>query len=157
MTIPPSTSFLIAQQEIADARSDPLLEPVTFSELDREALTLTVEMKSKIDKEKYILKISFENYNEWPPLFEFVDPATDKEGTKHAYPLCSDSFFHSHPCICNPCSRKSYGSYSGIHEGWNLVGWKENAKIGTLTNLRAILQTIYFRINNKEHYQGRMA
>lgn len=157
MTIPPSISFLIVQQEIVDAKNDPLLEPVTFSELDKETLTLTVEMQSKIDKERYFLKINFENYKEWPPLFEFVDPITGKEGTKHAYPRCNDHFFYPHPCICNPCSRKSYGSYSGVHKDWNLVGWKENAKIGTLTNLWAILQTIYLRINNKKHYLGRMA
>ena len=156
MTVPSATSLLIAQQELTDARSDPLLESVTFSELNKEALTLTAVMRSNIDQERYILKIQLDNYKEWPPLLEFIDPSTEQEGTKHAYPQCDDSFFHGSPCICNPCSRKSYDGYSGVHSDWNLVGWKQNPQVNSLTNLRAILKAIYSRINTKQYYKGRM-
>ena len=157
MTVPPTTSLLIAQHEINDAKNNPVLKLVTFSEFNKEDLALTVEMQSKIDQERYILKIEFDNYKEWPLLLEFIDPSTGREGTKPAYPKCNDSFFHSHPCICNPCSRKSYSSYSGIHNNWNLVGWKQNPQVSSLTNLQSILQAIYFRINTKGRYKGRMA
>ena len=157
MTVPSTTSLLIAQQELTYARSDPRLESVTLSELNKEALTLTAEMRSEIDQERYILKIQFDNYKEWPPLLEFIDPSTEQEGTKHAYPQCDDSFFYGSPCICNPCSRKSYDGYSGVHSSWDLVGWKQNPKVSGLTNFRAILLALHFRIKTKQYYKGRMA
>ena len=64
-----------------------------------------------------ILEVQCDNYTEWPPLLEFIDPDTKESGTKHAYPRGNDSFFNDQlPCICNPCSRKSYKEYGGPHK-----------------------------------------
>jgi len=157
MTVTLTISNKTISEELKDCED--LYKPDYFeiSEVDEESQTLVVKMKSKIDQEKYILKIKFDNYKEWPLLLEFIDPLTGQEGTKHAYPKCTDSFFHDFPCICNPCSRKSYSEYSAVHRDWNLVGWKQNPKVGSLTNLRTILKAIYSRINSEQLYRGRMA
>lgn len=114
-------------------------------------------MKSRIDDQEYILSVKFDNYKEWPPYLEFIDPITGMEGTKNAYPLGDDSFFHSHPCICHPYSRKAYSNYSNVHkDDWSLIGWQQNPKVTTLTNLESMLKAIYARINNELFYKGRM-
>ena len=156
MTVPPTISNKIISEELKDCSDLCKLDCFEISDVDIENQTFVVKMKSKIDQEKYILKIKFGNYNEWPPFLEFIDPSTGEAGTRHAYPTCTDSFFHSHPCICNPCSRKSYGEYSAVHNDWNLIGWKQNPKVGSLTTLQAILRAIYSRINNEQFYTGRM-
>ncbi len=117
-----------------------------------------MNLKSKLDNEKYILEVRFDNYKEWPLYLEFIDPVTGEKGTKNAYPKGDDSFFHQHPCICNPCSRKAYADYSGVHKDadWTLAGWQQNQKTNTLVDLRSILEAIYARINNRDIYQGRM-
>lgn len=157
MTVAPAISSKTIRAELKDCGD--LCKPGCFeiSEVDEESQTFVVKMRSRIDQEEYVLKIKFDNYNEWPPILEFIDPSTGQEGTKHAYPKCTDSFFHDSPCVCNPCSRKSYGEHPGVHRDWNYVGWKQNPKVGSLTNLRAILGAVYSRINSKELYVGRMA
>jgi len=157
VTVAPAISRKTIRAELKDCGD--LCKPGCFeiSEVDEKSQTLVVKMRSRIDQEEYILKTKLDNYREWPPLLEFIDPSTGQEGTKHAYPKCTDSFFHSFPCICNPCSRKSYDGYSGVHKDWNPAGWKQNSKVGSLTNLRAIFEAIYSRINSEELYTGRMA
>lgn len=113
-------------------------------------------MKSRIDDQSYILEVKFDNYKELPLHLEFIDPVTGNPGTKNAYPKNNDSFFHPQLCICHPCSRKSYGGYANVHNDWTLAAWQQNPKVTTLTNLKAIIQAIYFRINNEITYEGRM-
>lgn len=129
-----------------------------ISEINETDLKFTVLMVSPIDEELFIIEILFDNYPQMPPLIEFLDPQTGARGVKNAYPKNRDSFFHSMPCICNPCSRKSYKafSHSAPHGDWQFNGWKTNPKVGNLKSLNWILATIYTRISNKQHYEGRM-
>lgn len=131
-----------------------------ISEIDEPNQTFTVEMVSSIDNEKYVIEIKFDNYPEIPLLIDFVDPQTGEKGIKKAYPFKKgDSFFHPHPCICNPCSRKSYSEFlqGAPHSDWKMIGWQTNSHIGTLKNVGAILTAIYFRIRNPLFYDERMA
>ena len=159
MTATPSLSLQIVIEQLKECRS--MIESGFFeiSDIDEKNSTFRVTMKSKIDNQEYILEVIFDNFDEWPLYLEFIDPNTGGKGTKHAYPKCNDSFFHTHPCICNPCSRKAYKDYSGVHKDsdWTLIGWKQNLKTNSLINLETILKAIYSRINNKILYVGRMA
>lgn len=133
-----------------------------ISSYDTNTQTFMVNLTSKIDDEKYILEVNCENYNEWPPLLEFIDPETGESGTHNAYPDGGDSFFNrmqSMGCICNPCSRKSYKGYDGPHKddtSWILTGWKSNPKVSSLITLSAIITAIHRRINDESKYKGRM-
>lgn len=130
-----------------------------ISEIDESSQTFTVRMKSQIDQEEYILEVRYDDYPELPLLLEFIDPETGEPGTEHAYPKCSDTFFHTMPCICNPFSRKSYKAFlpNAPHQDWSLVGWQTNPQVGALKSVDSILRTIYSRISRKDLYNGRMA
>jgi hypothetical protein len=116
-------------------------------------------MKSPIDNQEYIIEIRFDSYKEIPLNIEFIEPNNPSaRGTKNAYPLGKGkygSFFHEKlPSICHPCSRKAYSP--DLHHEWELAGWQQNPQIGSLTNLRAILSAIYWRISDEDEYGGRM-
>lgn len=158
MTVPPSTSFLIAQQELFDAKNDPSLQSVTLSELNKETLVFTAKMQSPVDDEIYLMDFQLDNYKAWPPLIEFIDPDTGVRGGHRAYPKSQgDGFFHSTPCICNPCSRKAYKDYSGVHKEWDINNWMQMQETNSLKDLKSILKSIYGRISNSDYYSGRMA
>lgn len=140
-----------------------------ISEIDEASQLFTVKMTSPVNLrpsgeppvyETFILEVRFDDYPEIPLLLEFLDPKTGERGSKSAYPKGKDSFFHPKlPCICNPCSRKSYKSFNPLapHGDWTLSGWQTNKKVGTLKSVDAILRTIYLRISNPNTYVGRMA
>jgi hypothetical protein len=129
-----------------------------LSEIDQANQLFTVSMKSPIDGQEYILEVIFSDFPELPLILEFIDPVTKQKGTKNAYPKNDDSFFHAAPCICNPCSRKSYIQFqaNGPHQDWQLIGWQQNPKVGALITLDSILRTIYLRISSNDMYKGRM-
>jgi len=158
MSVDKTISLFQIRKEISECDQDTRNYGWIFSEINESAQQFSVEMSSLIDNEKYIIDIIFDNYREIPLLLEFVHPETKENGIKSAYPKAKDSFFHDYPCICNPCSRKSYQQYNRTapHGDWKFTGWETNPQIGSLKNLRAILQAIYFRINNPQHYVGRM-
>lgn len=129
-----------------------------YSEIDEEQMCFTIRMVSPVDEQLFILRIQFDDYPEIPLYLDFIDPENGNLGTKHAYPKKErDSFFHPHPCICNPSSRKAYQGFSGGPHNWTMIGWQGNPQTGTLKNLEAILKAIYSRISNPNYYDGRMA
>ena len=131
-----------------------------ISYINEKAQSFHVQMISPIDKEKYNIEIKFDNYKSIPLLIEFIDPKSNKRGIQRAYPKSqgfAGVFFHRHPCICHPCSRKAYKSEGGPHKDWSLGGWRQNPRVGTLTEIKAILLAIYSRISNGELYGGRMS
>lgn len=139
-----------------------------ISEIDEPNQLFTVKMTSPIGIEKvqgspinevYLLEVKFDDYPELPLLLEFIDPKTGERGSKSAYPKVNNSFFHDMPCICNPCSRKSYQSFDpkAPHGDWKFSGWQTNSKVGTLKSVDTILRAIYSRISDPETYVGRMA
>jgi hypothetical protein len=138
-----------------------------ISEIDESNQVFSVKMTSPINLkppqeptvyEEFILEVRFDDYPEIPLLLEFIDPNTGERGSKNAYPKGMDSFFHPMPCICNPCSRKSYKSFSSDapHGDWTLSGWQTNVQVRTLKTVDSILRTIYSRISNPSTYAGRM-
>jgi hypothetical protein len=138
-----------------------------ISEIDEPNQLFTVTMKSPLSLRKendqavhetFILEVKFDDFPEIPLLLEFIDPKTGEKGTRNAYPKTNNSFFHRMPCICNPCSRKSYKSFNpkAPHGDWKYTGWQTNAKVGTLKTVGAILKAIYSRISDPETYAGRM-
>jgi hypothetical protein len=111
----------------------------------------------------FIIEADFENYKEWPPLFEFIDPDSGARGVRRAYPQSTDSFFHSSgPCICAPFNRKAYKSVvdTGPHGDWGFGDWmtsKANnydwSHIRTIGDMLSVIQT---RIAIPDLYRGRM-
>jgi hypothetical protein len=160
LTVDPSITLSIIKQEIAECKSEPLLNDIEISNVNELEQSFNVKIISPIDNEVYKLIIKFDNYKEIPLLIEFVDPVTCEEGTKNAYPSCNGQgggFFHEYPCICNPCSRKSYLGYSNVHREWNdLTKWQTIPEVGSLKNLHNILLAINRRIRNSTTYTGRM-
>lgn len=158
MTVEPSISLSIVKKELEECRKDASAYGWEISEPDESNQTFTVKMKSSIDNEEYLIEIKFDNYKEYPLLIEFVNPKTGEKGTRNAYPSNTDSFFHTFPCICHPCSRKAYQSFvrGAPHTDWTLAGWEMNQGTGSLKNIRAILKAISSRIRNPEFYKGRM-
>jgi len=157
MAVDARISLAIVRKELEDCLADASRNKWEISKIDEEQQKFSVTMRSPVDDEVYIVQVKFDNYKQLPLYIEFIDPDTGKAGTKHAYPKSkghAGGFFHGHPCICHPCSRKAYNP--GPHKDWNLTGWQQNSKVGSLTNIRAILLAIYGRISNEEIYGGRM-
>jgi hypothetical protein len=159
MSVDPRITLNIVKNELDDCQVDAGRYGWEISEIDEKGQLFTVKMISPIDQELYIMEIRFDDYKELPLLIEFVDPKTGERGKKNAYPADGGKYgnlFHGNPCICHPCSRKAYKKYSGPHQDWDIAGWQQNSKVGTLTNIRAILRAIYARISDSEIYKGRM-
>ncbi|GAA4459319.1 hypothetical protein GCM10023189_32850 [Nibrella saemangeumensis] len=157
MSVIPAISIATIRQELQACEEDAEQFGWVISSIDENDLSFTVRITSPIDEEVYILYFKFDNYPELPPLLDFIDPVSGEMGIRRAYPLTKDgNFFHTHPIICHPCSRKSYGGFSGVHADWNLTGWKNNAYTGSLQTVQAVLQAINARIVYKTYYHGRM-
>lgn len=161
MTVDPSISLAIVKKELEDCREDSSVYGWEISEPDESTQTFTVKMRSPLDKEEYLIEIKFDNYKEYPLLIEFINPKTGERGVKSAYPANNDSFFHTFPCICHPCSRKAYQQFvaGAPHPigDWQFAGWQSNPQTGSLKNIRAILRAINSRISNPELYKGRQS
>ncbi len=120
------------------------------------------KITSPVDSEKYILEGRYDNYKEYPILFDFIDPETNEKGTQHAYP-CDRirTIFHKHgPSICLEASRKAYKQLGGPHQDWeDFTQWVELARKserGDLTHLGNLLAKIACHLRNPEIYNGRM-
>ena len=159
MSVVKEVSFIKVRKELANCIDYGKKVGWILSEIDESGLSFTVQMTSPIDGEIYIVEVIFDNYPEIPPLIDFIQYTTGKTNIPGAYPKNKDSFFHPNgPCICNPCSRKSYKEFvqTGPHGDWKMIGWQKNPQVGTLTSMDAILRTIYSRISNPEFYEKRM-
>lgn len=160
MSVVPEISLSIVRAELSQCKDEADKYGWLISEIHEQAQVFTVKMQSPVDGETYVLEVKFDNYKEWPLYLEFIDPTTGQRGVKNAYPQNDGNhsgFFHGQPCICNPCSRKAYHGYGGVHNDWkDLVGWQRHEKIGELKDIGAILRAIYFRISTKDNYRGRM-
>jgi len=156
MAVDKTVSLSIVKSELDKCQGDAEKYGWEISPLDEGVLSFKVKMISPIDKEIFVVSFKCDNYREWPPYIDFVDPVSGQEGVKNAYPLSSDGFFHQNILICHPCSRKAYANFKGPHGDWDLPGWENNAKTGALKNILAILLAIYERISQPEIYKGRM-
>lgn len=156
MAVDRQVSLSIVRSELDKSRADADRYGWEISEFDESAVSFRVKMISPLDKEVFIISFRCDNYREWPPLIDFIDPLSNQEGVKNAYPLSSDGFFHPNVLICHPCSRKAYGDLKGPHADWGLAAWEINSKTGALKNIWAILLAIYERISQSEIYKGRM-
>lgn len=160
MAVDPRIALSNVRRELDECKDVAELYGWEISYINEKAQLFHVQMISPIDDEKYIMEIKFDNYKSIPLLIEFIDPKSNKRGIRRAYPKSQDyagRFFHGHPCICHPCSRKAYKSEAGLHPKWSLGGWRQNPRVGTLTSIKAILLAIYFRISNEGLYGGRMS
>ena len=156
MSVDKRISLGIIKEELEVVRAQAGAFGWQISPIDEDRQQFTVAMISPIDREPYILLVQFDNYRQWPLLLEFLHPVTREPALHAAYPKNGDSFFHGKPCICNPCSRKSYKEYTNVHGDWQLEGWESNPQLQSLKNLVSILQAIYFRISSPDLYTGRM-
>jgi hypothetical protein len=120
---------------------------------DLEALKVTVQMKSAIDKEVYIVEARCDDYRALPAYFEFIHPEDGERGTAHCYPA-DGSYFHTTPCVCVQWNRKAYKKEGGPHEDWNVLDWM-SARPGTVT-LGDMFHLIQVQINKLNVYKGRM-
>jgi hypothetical protein len=129
---------------------------------DLSALKVVANMRAH-NGDMFILEVDFQNYKEWPPFFEFVDPFSGERGTRRAYPKSTDSLFHdSGPCICAPFNRKAYKSViqTGPHPDWTLGDWMTSKANGydwthavTIGDMLNLVQT---RLIMPDRYRGRM-
>lgn len=124
---------------------------------DLDNLVITVQMKSAIDGEKYILEAKCDDYREIPPLFEFIHPVDGTRGTHRCYPSDrgGSNYFHSKPCICIQWNRNAYGLHGGPHGEWVMTSWADG-RPGTLA-LRDMIYLVHRQINDPTQYRGRMA
>ncbi|MCH8902485.1 MAG: hypothetical protein IIA45_01015 [Bacteroidetes bacterium] len=158
MSVIKKASILRVKTELGKCTKYVELYNWIISPIDETNLVFTVDMASPVDFEKYRFDVGFDNYNEWPVTIDFLDLKTGEKGLKSSYPSSKKhgQFFHPKPCICHPSCRNAYGSYTNLHNEWDMAGWKENPKTGSLKSLEAIFLAIYYRINNSEIYGGRM-
>lgn len=127
-----------------------------------ERLVVEVRMRAHTG-DLFIVQARCDDYKQMPPFIEFIDPDSGEEGTRHAYPKGTDSFFYSDgPCICAPFSRKAYKSVTatGPHGDWELSGWMNSTAQGiqwsnhsTLGGIFGMIQT---RLSRPGLYTGRM-
>jgi len=156
MAVDRAVSLSIIRLELEKCREYAIKYGWEILALEEDALAFKVKLISPLDNNVFITSFKCDNYREWPPYIEFIDPDSGQEGLKKSYPLSSDGFFHQNALICHPCSRKAYGELRGPHGDWKLVDWENNPKIGGLRNIPAILCAIYERISQPECYKGRM-
>lgn len=115
---------------------------------------------SALDGEKFILLGEFDDYKAMPPFLEFEEPDTGLIGTKRAYPKPgADSFFHGHPCICAPFSRKAYKE---VHKSdWSFANWTKSTANSfdwsQYSTMSAMLMLVHTRLTHLDFYApGRM-
>ncbi|MBE3089490.1 MAG: hypothetical protein IMZ45_00425, partial [Actinobacteria bacterium] len=138
MAVDKNVSLSIVKSELDKCHCDVDNYGWEISTLDESQLSFRVKMISRIDNEIFIVSFKCDNYKEWPPYIDFIDPISGQEGVKNAYPLNSDGFFHKNILICHPCSRKAYKDFKGPHGDWKPPDWENNSKTGALKNIRAI-------------------
>jgi|GEM_PF-1297386 len=152
-------SLAIMKKELEACYADATVYGWEFSPIDESNLTFRVRLLKTRDKETYTLTVQFDNYNQWPPLLDFINEETGEAGVKSAYPKCDDSFFNIHnnvPVICHPYSRKAYKGFTNLHMDWGEYdGWQANTQHGKFENFRAFLLAVYGRLNS-DKYNGRM-
>lgn len=159
MSVDRNISIAVVETELRACISSAAKYGWLISEIDKENLKFSVSMKAR-DGDLYHIEVTFDDYKEIPLLLEFIDPVTNERGTPRVYPKSNgDSFFHTFPCICNPCSRKSYKQFNpgAPHGDWKWADWQTNPKVTTLITIDRILLAIYFRLINPDKYAGRMA
>jgi hypothetical protein len=159
LTVEPAISLTVVKKELEDCRQDASIYGWEISEINESTQTFSVKMRSPLDKEEYLIELKFDNYKEYPLLIEFINTKTGERGVRSAYPANTDSFFHTFPCICHPCSRKAYQQFvaGAPHSDWQLAGWQSNPQTLTLKSIRAILRAMNSRISNPEYYKGRQS
>ena len=80
MTVDPAVSLAIVKKELEDCREDSSQYGWKTTGPSEAQQTFSVEMKSPIDDERYIIEIKFDNYKEYPLLIEFIDPGNAERG-----------------------------------------------------------------------------
>lgn len=150
MTVAHEVTKIILKEELV------AMEPLAISYdwtviTNLDALTVTINMKSRIDNEVYIIEACCNDYKELPPFFEFIHPVTKERGTRPCYPN-GGSYFHNHPCICVEWNRKTY--LDGPHRNdWQLANW-QSKRPGMIT-LGDMFHLIQIEINKAKEYTGR--
>jgi hypothetical protein len=150
-----STSIAFLEKELADSMEMVKERHIGIVPLLNE-LTIYTSLYAS-DGELFIAKFTFENYREWPPLIQFIDPWSGALDTRRAYPKSGDSFFHDDgPAICAPFNR---GAYNKIHKDWNLGDWTTSRVSESNWSLCAtfggILDTLWLRLHDPSTYKGR--
>ncbi len=151
MTVAIEISKQIVAEELAAAKSASEMFGWEI-QVAQDGITLTIKMTSDVDKEVYIVEMRCDDYKELPPLFEFLLP----NGTRRvpsAYPVSSDSFFHTSLVICFPFNRGAYNSYGGPHSDWAIANWQSLCP--QATTIGDILILIQHRLDSPALYKGR--
>ncbi len=161
MAVDAAISRSILESEITEM--SPLMRSFDWEVTPNMPLLKVITKMRAHNGDLFILEIDFENYKEWPPFFEFLDPDSGARGSRRAYPQSTDSFFHpSGPCICAPFNRKAYKSVvdTGPHGDWPFCDWMTSrannydwSHVRTLGDMLSMVQT---RIVIPEFYLGRM-
>jgi hypothetical protein len=147
---------LTVDHELTEAREYGTCYAWQISDPDTDNQLFNVQLCSPVDQEIYLMEFRYDDYPEKPYLIEFIHPGSGLRGDKTCVPKCRhDSFFHPEGLICNPCNRKAYEGYRGLHSDWKMTGWQQIAN--GLINLKSILDAIYTRIADKTIYEKRMA
>ncbi len=144
-----SRQMIVEELQAAQAAASAFGWIIKFAQ---DELSFTVELKSSVDNEVYILELNCTDYKELPPHIEFILP-TGEHRVPSAYPESTDSFFHSNLLICYPFNRGAYGTYSGPHQDWQMSGWQ--ALCPEASTLGDILLSIQHRLNSPALYKGR--
>lgn len=161
MAVAAAVTRQIIEEEITSVQT--LAEAYGWEVLpDLPSLKVVSKMKAH-NGDRFVIEAECENYKEWPPFFDFIDPDSGERGTPRAYPKTTDGFFHSSgPCICAPFNRKAYKSIvsTGPHGDWTVGDWMMSRANGfdwsRVRTLGDMLSMIHARILLPDFYRGRM-
>jgi hypothetical protein len=156
MTLPADLVRCTFESELE--RSRYIAEKAGFVlDADVEALTVRAVYKAP-DGHQFILTGLFDDYKARPPRLDFEEPGTGRVGTKSAYPVGHDSFFHPQPIICAPFNRKAYAE---VHTDWPMPTWMDsttqNVNWRDFSTMASMLLLVHKRISDPTLYRGRMA
>lgn len=89
-----------------------------------------------------VLEGDLEGYKAVPPAWRFLDIENGTE-SRRAFPLGTDSFFHSDRVICAPWNRLAYKDHGGPHGNWGgpsqWLDVRDGTQAHTLADMLAVL------------------
>ena len=165
MLVPYDVSHAALVDELEGAKEGLKKNNVKVDESLIKDLKLRVTFIHPKKKDKFYLQGDFENYNLWPPLWDWYDKTWSDSTCLNLSPagsstsMLSPMFIHHQGkgLICALFNRLAYGIEKGPHTDWETFeGWNENKnpKIIHAETVGDMLREIQFELDNSEGRMG---
>lgn len=116
---------------------------------EADSLLVTVSIASRIDDERYWLRLRCDGYPDQAPDIVVIDPETGRVDVKTAWPNC-EGFRADSRDICMPICRAGFV----LHPAWAQDPvWRWSSEGNPLMR---VLEQIQLRLDNKARYHGRL-